>query len=260
MPELPEVEFATRLLDRAIRDKRIVALRALHPSMRRSLGDGGERVRGRRVLTVSRRGKHQLVALDDGTSVHVHFRMTGDWAIGTTSDAERRHARAELDLDDGTRVSLLDSRALATLSVHPPGHSPLPELGPEALDPALDATVLAAALAGRRLAIKPALLDQRVVAGLGNIYAVEALWHARISPRAAAASLRADRLARLIAGMRRTLADATHDPGRYGRGEAAHRLHVYDRAGEPCERCGAVIRRIVQSGRSTYYCPRCQRR
>jgi formamidopyrimidine-DNA glycosylase len=260
VPELPEVEFATRRLDQAVRDRRIVALRALHPSVRRTLGDGTERARGRRVRAVSRRGKHQIVTLDDGASLHVHFRMAGDWAIGTTADPERRHARAELDLDDGTRVTLVDPRALSTVSLHPPGHSPLPELGPEAVDPALDAAVLRAALAGRRIAIKPALLDQRVVAGLGNIYAAEALWHAGISPRAAAASLGRARLTRLVDGMRRTLADATLDPGRYSRGEAVARLYVYDRAGEPCDRCGSVIRRVVQGGRSTYFCPRCQRR
>jgi formamidopyrimidine-DNA glycosylase len=260
MPELPEVEFAARVLDRAVRDKRILVLRALHPALQRSLGDGSERARGRLVRSVTRRGKHQIVSLDDGASLHVHFRMAGDWVVGSTSDAELRHARAVLDLHDGTRVTLVDPRALSTLVLHPAGTSPLPELGPEAGDPALDGAALRAAFAGRRLAIKPALLDQRVVAGLGNIYAVEALWHARISPRAHAASLSRERLDRLVSGMRQALADATRDPGRYGRGEAAARLYVYDRAGEPCTRCGTRIRRIVQSGRSTYFCPHCQRR
>lgn len=260
MPELPEVEFAARVLDRAVRDKRILVLRAIHPALRRSLGDGAERARGRLVREVARRGKHQIVSLDDGASLHVHFRMAGDWVVGSTGDPELRHARAVLDLDDGTRVTLVDPRALSTLVLHPAGASPLPELGPEAGDPALDGATLRASLATRRVGIKPVLLDQRVVAGLGNIYAVEALWHARISPRAPAASLSRARLDRLVAGMRQALADATLDPGRYSRGEATARLYVYDRAGEPCARCGAPIRRIVQGARSTYFCPRCQRR
>jgi formamidopyrimidine-DNA glycosylase len=104
-----------------------------------------------------------------------------------------------------------------------------------------------------------ALLDQRVLAGLGNIYAAEALWHARIDPRAPASSLRTASLARLVAGIREALAAASDDPGRYNRGEAIDRFHVYGREGEPCHRCGASIRRIVQGGRSTYFCPRCQR-
>jgi formamidopyrimidine-DNA glycosylase len=104
------------------------------------------------------------------------------------------------------------------------------------------------------------LLDQRVVAGLGNIYAAEALWHAGISPRAAANQLGPARVARLAEAMRFVLRDAIESPGRYRTGESATALHVYGREGEACDRCGATVRRIVQSGRSTYFCPRCQSR
>jgi len=259
VPELPEVELAARVLEQATRGKQITALRLLHPVLRRRAG--GDRLagaEGRRVERVERRGKHQLLALDDRSVVHVHFRMAGDWLVGTASDPEPRHARALIHLADGTRVALVDPRALSTITHHPPGSRALPELGLDATDASLNAAMLAGLLARRRIAIKPALLDQRVVAGLGNIYAAEALWDARIDPRAAAASLDLAQLTRLVAGMRRTLADAARDPGRYSRSESVERLNVYGREGKPCPRCGQPIQRIVQVGRSTYYCAECQ--
>jgi formamidopyrimidine-DNA glycosylase len=214
---------------------------------------------GRRVARVTRRGKHQLLHLEGGGVVHVHFRMNGDWAVGRDGEPAPRYERASLAFTDGTRVSLVDSRALCTLTVHESEAAALPDLGLEATDPSLDAATLGAALARRRIPIKVALLDQRVVAGLGNIYAAESLWYARISPLAPAASLSAARLDRLIEGMRTALRVAEEEPGRYGRGEATARMEVYDREGEPCSRCGTRIRRIVQAGRSTYFCPKCQR-
>src|SRR5699024_4119371 len=125
--------------------------------------------------------------------------------------------------------------------------SPVPSLGLEPIDPAFDAAALGAALRTRRGPIKPVLLDQRVVAGLGNIYAAEALWRARVSPRVAARSLGPARLARLATAMRDVLTEAVSNPGRYRTGESAVEMHVYDREGRPCSRCGATIRRIVQS-------------
>jgi len=150
---------------------------------------------------------------------------------------------------------LEDSRALSTLDVHAPG-APLPiDLGPEPNDPALTPEALRASLVRRRLPIKVALLDQRIIAGLGNIYAAEALWRARIDPRTPAASLDPARVRQLLAAVRAVLERATG--GRYSNATGA-RLDVYDRAGRACRRCGAKIVRIVQSGRSTYLCPRCQ--
>jgi formamidopyrimidine-DNA glycosylase len=260
MPELPEVEFARRVIEDAARGKEVASLRLLHPALERCMTPAElGAVAGRRVTRVERRGKHQLIHLEDGAVLHVHFRMAGDWVVGRDGDPVPRHARALLTLRDGTRVALVDPRALCTVSLHRSADAALPALGPEATDPALTADALHAALARRRAAIKPVLLDQRVVAGLGNIYAAEALWHARISPVAPASSLGRERLRRLVAGMRAALAAADLDPGRYGRGESAQRFQVYGREGEPCPRCDARIRRIVQAGRSTYYCPRCQR-
>ena len=260
MPELPEVEHAARALARAATGRRLRAVRTLHPSAARALPPAAAaRLAGRRLVAVDRRGKHQLLTLDDGTVLHAHFRMNGDWAVGRTEEELPRHARIVLDFEDGTRVALVDSRALATVRVLGPDDAPLPALGPDANDPEWNGATLHAALATRRAAIKVALLDQRVVAGLGNIYAAEACWQAGVDPRAPANGLTRARCARLVDGARRALADAADDPGRYARGASAGRLAVYGREGEPCLRCEGVVRRIVQAGRSTYFCPRCQR-
>jgi formamidopyrimidine-DNA glycosylase len=149
-----------------------------------------------------------------------------------------------------------DSRALSTVEVHAAGVPVTLGLGPEPGDAALTPEHLRAAFARRRAAIKPVLLDQRVIAGLGNIYAAEALWRARIDPRVTAASLTRGRVARLLEAITEVISGATG--GRYY-GEGSDRFDVYDREGEPCRRCNARIARIVQAGRSTYFCPRCQR-
>lgn len=260
MPELPEVETAARRLRPVVQGRTLVAVRTLHPSTRRALPDDrAASLAGRRIADVLRRGKHQLLLLDDGSVLHAHFRMNGDWHVAPTGDPLPAHARATLDLDDGTRVALVDSRALGSLVWHPAADDALPALGPDATDPAFDAAALERALAGRRGPIKPLLLDQRVVAGVGNIYAAEALWVARIHPATPVGRLGAVRRARLVAALREVLERALADPGRYQDGEALARLHVYDREGEPCERCGTAIRRVVQAGRSTCFCPGCQR-
>jgi formamidopyrimidine-DNA glycosylase len=232
----------------------------MHPALERCISPDERRsIEGRRVTAVERRGKHQLIRLDDGRVLHVHFRMAGDWSVGRQSDPTPRHARALLDFTDGDRVALVDSRALCTLTLHASAEAALPALGPEATDPSLTAAQLGAALARRRGPIKPVLLDQRVVAGLGNIYAAEALWHACTSPLAPASSLSARRVERLLDGMRLVLAAADSDPGRHSRREGAERFRVYGREGEPCQRCGTPIDKIRVAGRGTWYCPSCQR-
>lgn len=261
MPELPEVEIAVRALRDVVVGRTIVAVHRTHAATKRAMSDASAaRLVGRRIDALLRRGKHQLFVLDGGDVVHAHFRMDGAWDVGPADAPLDRRARAALDLDDGRRVSLVDPRALATLAHHASIDDALPELGPEPTDPAFDAVVLGAALRARRGPIKPVLLDQRVVAGLGNIYAAEALWIARIDPRVAANRVAPVRMRRLADAMRAVLRDAIDAPGRYRTGERAAPLHVYDREGEPCDRCGATIRRIVQAGRSTYFCPRCQAR
>lgn len=260
MPELPEVELAARRVRAAAVGKTISAVTALHPAHRRRLPPAAARkLRGVSITAIDRRGKHQLLRLGDGATLHVHFRMTGDWDIGRCGDALPRHARVAIELSDGTRITLVDPRALSAVTVHPPGHDPLPRMGPDATDAALSAEAFGAALASRRVSIKLALLDQRVLAGIGNIYAAEALWLARIDPRAVASSLGPARRRRLLAAVRSVLRRAERDPAPYS-DRAPPRFRVYDREGRPCPRCGTGIRRIGQGGRSTYYCPRCQAR
>jgi len=261
MPELPEVEFAVRRLRRAVRGREIARLRAHHPSQRRGVTTRvAAAVTGRLVARVERRGKHQLLHLDDGALLLVHFRMDGDWVFDRRDTGLPPHARVTLDFTDGRRAVLVDPRALCTFTWHAADAHPDLGLGPEPEDAALDAAAFRARLAHRRGPIKTVLLDQSVVAGVGNIYAAESLWHARISPRAAAASLNAERAARLLAGIRAALADGHVNAGRYHRGERLIPFNVYDREGEPCPRCGHPVRRIAQAGRSTYFCSRCQAR
>jgi len=253
MPELPEVEEARTRLAKVAEGKTIARVRLLHPALAKRISAGRLRgLKGRRIERVERRGKHQLLHLDDGRTIAVHFRMNGDWEIGRVSDEDPRFMRASLELDNGTRVALTDMRALSTVELFDKGEG-APELGPEPMDPAFNADSLGVALARRSGEIKPALLDQKMVAGIGNIYSSEALWLARISPRAKAASLSAHRRERLVQSIREVMSDAP--AGRYWAKHEGSKWNVYDREGEKCPRCGATIRRIVQAGRSTYYCP-----
>ena len=261
MPELPEVEAARRLLERLARGRTIDRIQLLHPALRKRLSTREARsLHGARIERVERRGKHQLMHLDDGRALHVHFRMSGDWEPGSAHDPLPRHARAVLQFSDCTRLALVDPRALGTVTLHDTGDNALPALGLEPTDPALTAATLGTALSKRRAPIKMVLLDQRVVAGLGNIYAAEALWRAEIDPRAPASAIGPARRKRLLAAMRDVITRALREPARYGDDTGPGRFDVYDREGRPCRRCGGTIRRIVQGSRSTYYCPRCQRR
>jgi formamidopyrimidine-DNA glycosylase len=272
MPELPEVEHARRVAHDTLAGRLIVGLRAFHATTRRALTPRVTRaIVGQRVVEVRRRAKHQLIQLHDGHVLEVHFKMTGDWAVGRADDPPEPRERARIELDDGARLSLLDGRAFAVLRLHAPDQLRLPPLGPEPLDADFTPAVLGAALASRRGPIKPVLLDQRVVAGLGNIYAAEACWLARIDPRTSAARLGPVRIIRLTGAIRDVLEQAPI--GRYyeqqratagrivalGEGNSDERWRVYDCQGEPCLRCGRPIARITQGGRSTFFCRGCQR-
>lgn len=260
MPELPEVEEAMQRLRSAVEGKIIARAKALHPAIARQFPDASaRRLRQRRIMKIERRGKHQLLHLDSGATVHAHFRMNGDWLLTTIDVPVDRFTRAVIELTDGTRIELNDRRALSALSLHGKGVNPLPSLGMEANDPALDADYLKMALKTRRGPIKPALMDQKVIAGLGNIYAAESLWKAKISPRAVASSLSRQRLEKLAGAIHETLEAEDRAPGRYTDTENRERFAVYDREGLPCSRCSTAIKRIPQAGRSTYFCPKCQK-
>ncbi len=258
MPELPEVEYAARALARATSGARIVRAKVLHPYVGRNLRKASlRRLAGRSIARVERRGKHQLAVLDDGSMLHVHFRMTGDWVVSRSEDELPRFARFVLELENGSRIVLADPRALSTVEVLEPGVSLATMLGPDAVSAQFDDAHLLAVLARRRIAIKPALLDQSVVAGIGNIYAAEALWLARIDPRVPASKLGARDVARLVRAIQRVLSRGRDGSGRYTTTGSA-RLNVYDREGKRCTRCGTSIARIIQAARSTYWCPGCQ--
>jgi formamidopyrimidine-DNA glycosylase len=260
MPELPEVEFAVRALRRRLVQRTIAAVRAHHPAQRRTLPASASRaVKGQRVARVERRGKHQLIHLANGATLLVHFRMNGDWAFGRSATALPPHARVSIDLTDGTRVVLTDSRALCTITYHSPGSPPALDLGPEPEDRALTPEALQRLLAAKRGPIKAVLLNQSVLAGVGNIYAVEALWRAQLSPRRSAATLTPRECAQLLRGLRKAFADGHVNAMRYHTGARTVPFKVYDREGQPCRRCGAAIARITQAQRSTYFCPHCQR-
>jgi formamidopyrimidine-DNA glycosylase len=260
MPELPEVEFASRVARKAVVGRTVGKVKVLHRSQRRGLPPRDiARMRGAMITGVERRGKHQLLALSTGDTFVVHFRMTGDWFVDQVGSPPPRFARVVLELDDGMRLSLVDPRALSTATLHRAGTETLPVLGPDAADPGVTVKVFGDSLARRRVSIKIALLDQRVLAGVGNIYAAEALWLARIDPRAVASSLTKARQRRLLEAVRAVLEKAQESTGRY-RENGVGRFEVYDRESLPCSRCGTPIDRIVQGGRSTYFCPWCQRR
>ncbi len=195
MPELPEVEEAMQRLRAAVEGKTITRVRTHHPALERQLTAATARgLRQQRISRVERRGKHQLLHLENGSVLHAHFRMNGDWLMSRADEPLDKFSRASIDLSDGMRIELHDSRALSSLKLHPKGENPLPKLGIEANDAGLDAVYLRLALSKRKGPIKPALMDQAVIAGLGNIYAAESLWAAKISPRAVSSSISLPRL------------------------------------------------------------------
>lgn len=263
MPELPEVEHAAARLRAAAEGRTIARVLVRHPSQARTLDRAACRaLAGRRITGVARRAKVQLVHVDDGQVVEVHFRMTGDWDIGRIVDDPPAHERVRFEFTDGCRVSLVDGRALSVLRLHAAGALVLSAYGPEPFDEqAFTAEALHRALGRRRGPIKPALLDQALVAGIGNIYAAEACWEAAIHPATPAQRLSRPRVARLVEAIRTVLQRAQGE--RYHASaavDAPPAFAVYDRAGAPCPRGdGGTVRRIVQGGRSTYYCARCQR-
>lgn len=263
MPELPEVEYAARIARAACAGKTIATVRTLHPSQQRALpNDHAQSLAGDVVVAIARRGKHQLFHLGSGRTLHVHFRMTGDWRVGSCDTPPQRVTRVLFEFADGTQLALDDSRALATVTLHEAGIDPCPALGPDATDDRFDAAWLQAQLTGRRTPIKSALLDQRVVAGIGNIYASEALWYARVDPRRLGYRLTPRQCVAIVAGVKRAMHRALAHPERYYGAEgisAAVRFNAYDREGKGCRRCRTPVSRIVQAGRSSYFCRECQR-
>ncbi len=273
MPELPEVETVRRGLEEVFgRDATIARVelrrRDLRAPIPRSLP---ARLAGQRVLAVRRRAKY-LIIDTPGASLLSHLGMTGTWRVAPVGD-ERDHDHCFLHLADGRRLAFRDPRRFGLLDLIDPGaearHPRLVELGPEPLDErAFSVDHLAAICAGRKSAIKPLIMDQRVVVGVGNIYAAEALYRAGIKPTRPAGRVRRDALKQLVDAIRSVLTAAIAAGGstisdyRQTGGEGGwfqHDFQVYDRAGQPCRRCAKPLLGRVLGGRSTVWCSVCQR-
>lgn len=280
MPELPEVETVARGLAK-VWDGRVFTRVAAHrPDLRKPLPvDFAARLTGRRVEAVGRRAKYLVVRLDGGLVMLGHLGMSGRMVIsGLRNEPPGKHDHVEFVTDQGVLVTFCDPRRFGLLDLCQAGgldgHPLLAGLGPEPLDPAFTPKVLADALAGRTTAIKAALLDQTLVAGLGNIYVSESLFRAGISPLRASGSLKPREIARLVECIRAVLADAIAAGGSSLKdhvqpsgelGYFQHSFAVYDREGLPCPDCTCDpartggVSRIVQAGRSTFYCAKKQR-
>jgi formamidopyrimidine-DNA glycosylase len=279
MPELPEVETVMRGLSARLTGRVLVHAEVRRPDLRWALPIGlAERLTGARVADFRRRGKYFFMRLSGGDSLLVHLGMSGRMSVAPDGDmASVAHEHLVLVTEDGWRVSFVDPRRFGSLDLvataSEDAHRLLAGMGPEPLEDGFTAASLSASLAGKRTPIKAALLDQRVVAGLGNIYVCEALFRARISPRRLAARVAGARAQRLVPAIKATLTEAIAAGGsslrdyRQASGELGYFQHawkVYGREGEACEACpgGAAcagVRRIVQSGRSTFYCGRLQK-
>ncbi|HUT49184.1 MAG TPA: bifunctional DNA-formamidopyrimidine glycosylase/DNA-(apurinic or apyrimidinic site) lyase [Alphaproteobacteria bacterium] len=280
MPELPEVETVARGLAAAVEGRMILRAEARRPDLRFPLPpDLSARLEGRRLERIARRAKYMLLHLDDGTVMILHLGMSGRLLILNGEDTPLgRHDHViftfeggiEVRFNDVRRFGMLDLCAESALETHPL----LRDIGPEPLGNDFNGPALAAALKGRRTPIKAALLDQRTVAGLGNIYVCEALFRAGISPRRLAATVQGKRAENLAAAVKSVLTDAIASGGSSLRdyvqpsgelGYFQHQWAVYGREGEACPGCDCAVAetggvaRIVQSGRSTFYCSRRQR-
>jgi formamidopyrimidine-DNA glycosylase len=276
VPELPEVERVRLELAPAMTGQVFVRVRLHRADLRRPFPKRfAERLRGRTVLALTRRGKYLVAPLSSGEQLLMHLGMSGSFRVHTRPSAEDRrirdilsnpHDHVVFEMSSGEIIIFNDPRRFGVMDLLSAGAGDhelgLPRLGPEPLDEAFDAAALARRCAGRRVSLKVALLDQRVVAGLGNIYASEALHAARLSPRRPASTLATrgrrptDHAVRLVRAIKTVLHEAIARDD-----DSANPFRVYDRAGSRCRRrgCRGVVRRFWQAGRSTFYCPVCQR-
>ena len=279
MPELPEVETVRRGLIPKLVGRRLARVEQRRKDLRFPLPPRlAERLAGRRVLAIERRAKYLLWRLDGGETLMLHLGMSGRMVLVAPGEGAKRpldaHDHLVFVTDTGCEVRFNDARRFGMVDLvadaEVAGHRLLRALGPEPLDDAFDGAALAARLAGKRTPIKSALLDQRVLVGIGNIYACEGLFLAGLSPRRMASTVQGDRAERLVRGLKQVLRRAIADGGSTLRdhvqpdGELGYfqtRFAVYDREGERCPgcTCKAGVRRIVQAGRSTFYCSRRQR-
>jgi formamidopyrimidine-DNA glycosylase len=276
MPELPEVETVRRGLAAVLEGRVLARVEVRRPDLRVPFPEGfAARLTGGRVLALGRRAKYLTMTLDGDLALLGHLGMSGRMLISKGRNAAPGpHDHVEFETEEGVAVTFRDPRRFGLMDLWPASalaeHPLLKDLGPEPLDDAFTGRALAAALAGKRTPIKAALLDQRVVAGVGNIYASEALFRAGLSPTRLAATVTGARAERLAAAIKAVLTEAIAAGGSSLRdhvqpsgelGYFQHGFAVYDREGRPCPGCdcGESVRRLVQSGRSTFYCAKRQR-
>ncbi|MFH0900125.1 MAG: bifunctional DNA-formamidopyrimidine glycosylase/DNA-(apurinic or apyrimidinic site) lyase [Pseudomonadota bacterium] len=273
MPELPEVESNLRNLRRWMTDRTIVEV-SPPPGIRETGGVKAEDfvalLAGKRVVALERRGKWILLSLSDGVGLGLHLGMTGRLAMVASGAGEPRFTRAVFRLDDGSRVCFVDSRRFGKLIAAARlddlvEAEEISKLGPDPLSGGIDTSLRSACQRTSR-SIKEVIMDQRVIAGVGNLYATEALWHARIHPSTSASEVAKDSkiIAKLVDGIRTALEHglsvyAHENVPQYLEEGAPNVFNAYDRAGQPCPRCETPIASMVLGGRTTAYCPTCQR-
>lgn len=277
MPELPEVEHVVRALRRAVLGRQIVASEIRLPRLISPTSPSAfnRKLKGSHISGLGRRGKFILIELDLGKVLVVHLRMTGQFLVLTPDDSLPPHAHAVFYLDDERRLVFRDQRQFGVMKLVANSRlsetKGISELAPEPFSDEFSVSYLRETLSGSRRTLKTLLLDQTRVLGLGNIYAAEALFRAGINPFKTASDLSARRVKRLHQSIRDVLRAAVsgnstlrinlENPNGFSYGEAFGRVwQVYEREGEACFKCGARIRRLTHGGRSTYWCPRCQRR
>ncbi|MCX8066744.1 MAG: bifunctional DNA-formamidopyrimidine glycosylase/DNA-(apurinic or apyrimidinic site) lyase [Anaerolineae bacterium] len=272
MPELPEVETLARELRETLVGRTITGVDVHWPRTVESPDPEtfAQRLQDRRIREIRRRGKWLLVGLEGGDWLLLHLRMSGRLTLRERGAPEDPYLRLTLHLDDGRRLDFSDPRKFGRALLADSPDKALGNLGPDPLDPALTFQRLAAMLAGRRARLKPLLMDQRFLAGLGNIYADEVLWEAGLHPLRRADTLSPEEIERLYQALTAVLERAIRGGGttlsdrRYLRldgnpGDFASHLTVYGRAGQPCLRCGGEIFRISVNGRSAHFCNGCQK-
>jgi formamidopyrimidine-DNA glycosylase len=277
MPELPEVEIVTRNLRDLIVGRTILRAKLIRPLLapNSSPTQFSQWLRGSRIEYVGRRGKHILLMLDNGRVLITHLRMSGRFLLLSSKNTLPKHTHATFELDDGRVLAFADQRHFGLMKIVKAEAlfeaKELRHLAPEPFSEDFSVEYLSAILRKSRRTIKETLLDQTRVTGLGNIYVAEALFRARIHPSKTSATLSRKRAVLLHTSIREVLREALdrisgmnidmeNIDGSYFSGTNDERWIVYDREGEPCSECGSLIRRIRHAGRSTYYCPQCQRR
>ena len=264
MPELPEVETIVRQLRAPLVGRTITGVtlkwprHVAVPSLRQFV----KRIQGRRIESIGRRGKYLVFGLDGGALL-IHLKMSGDLAVAAAGTARDKHAHTVFHLDDGREFRFRDTRKFGRVYLVSRPEEVTGHLGPEPLAAPFTAQALGRRLAARSRALKPLLLDQTFLAGVGNIYADEALHLAGLHPLRKSDTLTAEEVRRLWRSIRRVLRRGIRLNGAsidwmYRGGRFQEVLNVYDRAGEPCLTCGAPIRRILVGQRGTHFCPRCQ--